>query len=210
MLALFGPPPSFQDNLTTLDALRRQLACSPPSLQTLYEKRYPYLDRSLLEFMYAVPCEQLVRPGQRRSLMRRALVGIVPDDLLNRKRKAFVSRTPTMGISSEYGSLIEIGRHMVSASLGIVDSGGISEVLSKLRRGHVVPLGGLMRTVAIERWLRQLAAARNVKLTCSAMERPLIRSLYGRQEATHHGAPRGKRFRRHGTLISFSSDLAHF
>ena len=33
------------------------------------------------EFMYAIPREQLVRPGQRRSLMRRALAGVVPDEL---------------------------------------------------------------------------------------------------------------------------------
>ena len=62
-----------------LEALRRQLACDALSSEPPYEKRYPYLDRALLEFMYAIPREQLVRPGQRRSLMRRALVGIVPD-----------------------------------------------------------------------------------------------------------------------------------
>lgn len=38
--------------------------------------------------------EQLVRPGHRRSLMRRALVGIVPDELLNRKCKEYIARGP--------------------------------------------------------------------------------------------------------------------
>jgi len=50
---------------------------------------------------YAVPRDQLVRPGQRRSLMRRALNGIVPDQLLNRKRKAFVVRSPLATIRWE-------------------------------------------------------------------------------------------------------------
>ena len=75
---LFGPLPSFQDNLGTLDALRRQLARTALPFEPPFEKRYPYLDRGLLEFMFAIPREQLVRPTQRRSLMRRALVGIVP------------------------------------------------------------------------------------------------------------------------------------
>src|SRR5207253_8976270 len=44
----------------------------------------------LLEFVYAIPREKIVRVGMRRALMRRALVGIVPDELLNRKRKFFV------------------------------------------------------------------------------------------------------------------------
>src|SRR5208337_1026235 len=67
-LKLFGPPPSFQENLITLDGLRRQLSCESLSRNPLCEKTYPYLDRDLLEFIYAVPREQIVRPGQRRSL----------------------------------------------------------------------------------------------------------------------------------------------
>src|SRR5262249_459941 len=61
-LNLFGPLPSFQENLGTLEGLRRQLACTDPSLDPPCEKRYPYLDRNLFEFIYAVPREQLVRP----------------------------------------------------------------------------------------------------------------------------------------------------
>ena len=87
---IFGPLPSFQGNVCTVDGLRRQLACSDLSSDLPREKRYPYLDRGLLEFVSAIPPEQLVRPGQRRSLMRRALIGIVPDELLNRKRKAYM------------------------------------------------------------------------------------------------------------------------
>ena len=43
--------------------------------------------------------EQLVRPNQRRSLMRRALVGIVPAEILNRRRKAFIASRATSLIS---------------------------------------------------------------------------------------------------------------
>ena len=89
---LFGPLPSLQESMSTLDALRRQLARTALPFEPPYEKRYPYLDRGLLEFMFAIPREQLVRPTQRRSLMRRALVGIVPDEILNKKGKAFVAR----------------------------------------------------------------------------------------------------------------------
>jgi len=155
-LKLFGPLPSFQDNLSTLDVLRRQLLCSALSSEPPYEKRYPYLDRDLLEFLYAAPREQLVRPGQRRSLMRRALIGIVPDELLNRKRKAFVVRAPMAAISTEWASLLEMSEHMVSALLRIVETQGLSEVLEKVRRAQVAPIVPLLRTIAIEIWLRSL------------------------------------------------------
>jgi asparagine synthase (glutamine-hydrolysing) len=155
-LKLFGALPSFQDNVGTFEALQRQLGCDALPLGPPREKRYPYLDRDLVEFMYATPREQLVRPGQRRSLMRRALVGIVHDELLNRKRKAFVARSPMAAISTDWESLAEMGQHMVSGSLGIVEAECISEILQKVRRGGEVPTVTLMRTIGIELWLRGL------------------------------------------------------
>lgn len=155
---LFGPLPSFQENVGTLDALRRQLARTALPFEPPYEKRYPYLDRDLLEFMFAIPREQLVRPTQRRSLMRRALVGIVPDEILNRKGKAFAARAPLTRLTREWSHWAEVTHHMVSSSLGIVDSERLLEALQKGRRGDAVPVITLMRTLWLEEWLRDLRA----------------------------------------------------
>jgi asparagine synthase (glutamine-hydrolysing) len=156
-LKLFGPRPSFQGNLGTLEALRRQLACEVLSFEPVCERRYPYLDRDLLEFLYAIPREQLVRPGQRRALMRRALVGIVPDEVLNRKRKAFVVRAPLPAAPTELASPSETGSGMVASSLGIIDLRIFSEALELARRGFEVPMVPLLRTLGIESWLRRLS-----------------------------------------------------
>jgi len=161
---LFGPLPSFQENVATLEALQRQLGCHALPSQPPYEKRYPYLDRGLLEFMYAIPRDQVVRPGQRRSLMRRSLVGIVPDELLNRKRKAFVARAPLAGLSGEWPTLVDASQHMIGSSLGIVDPTRFSEALQKARHGHAVPTVLLMRTIGIEFWLRNLVALKSVNV----------------------------------------------
>jgi asparagine synthase (glutamine-hydrolysing) len=151
---ILGPLPSFQGDIDTVDALRRQFACSTLSSDVLLEKRYPYLDIGLLEFLFAIPPEQLVRPGQRRSLMRRALVGIVPGELLNRKRKAFVNRGPRVGIATEWPHLQELGQYMLMSSLGMTDSARFVEALQKIREGEDVPIVPLMRTLGIELWLR--------------------------------------------------------
>jgi len=150
---LFGPLPSFQENVSTLNALRRQLARTALPFEPPFEQRYPYLDRDLLELMFAIPREQLVRPAQRRSLMRRALVGIVPDEILNRKTKAFVIRSMIVGISRDWANLMKMTQNMVSSSLGIVDSGRISEALQAARRGEEVRILTLMRTIQLESWL---------------------------------------------------------
>ncbi len=175
-MELFGPLPTFQDNVSTLDALRRQLACKALPFEPPYEKRYPYLDRGLLEFMFAIPREQLVRPTQRRSLMRRALVGIVPDEILNKKGKAFVARSPLVAIKNDWTNLIEATQNMVSSSLGIVDSERISEALHKARCGEEGPIITLNRTLRLEGWLKNLrelgivslAPTRNPELTLQA------------------------------------------
>jgi asparagine synthase (glutamine-hydrolysing) len=161
---LFGPLPSFQENVSTLDALRRQLARTALPFEPPYEKRYPYLDRSLLEFMFAIPREQLVRPTQRRSLMRRALVGIVPDEILNRKGKAFVVRSPMLVISKDWAHFAEMTQNMLSSSRGIVDSERLLHALRRGRRGEEVPIVALMRTILLEQWLRDLRALGIVNL----------------------------------------------
>lgn len=155
-LRLLGPLPAFQQNLSTLNLLRRQLGCSALSCDPPYLKRYPYLDRGLLEFMYAIPREQVVRPGQRRSLMRRALVGIVPDELLNRKRKAYIARTPIAAISTEWASIVGITQEMVAGALGIVNAEDFRKALQMARQGQEISLVILIRTLAIEFWLRSL------------------------------------------------------
>ena len=71
-----------------LDAERRLQARVSLRPELLREVRYPYLDRNFLEFMCAIPREQVVGVGKRRFLMKRALVGIVPGDLLHRRRTA--------------------------------------------------------------------------------------------------------------------------
>jgi asparagine synthase (glutamine-hydrolysing) len=182
-LRLFGPLPSFQEALNTFEGLQRQLECFavPPDLP--YEKRYPYLDRDLAEFLYAVPRDQLVRPGQRRSLMRRALAGVVPDAILNRRRKAFVARAPIVAISREWTLLTQVSSRMVSDELGIVDGKNFHEALGNARRGQEIPIGAVIRTLDLEFWLRDLQR-------CSLSGKAAVEfrgSTREAQEIAHHG-----------------------
>lgn len=150
-----GPLPSFQHNLGTLDAVRRQLSCFALPINPCYEKRYPFLDRDFLEFMFAVPRSQVVRPGQRRSLMRRALAGIVPDEILNRKRKAYLQRSSMIAIAAEMSGLLDMSYRMVSSALGFVDPEAFRGVLLKAANGQETPTVAIMRTLGLENWLRR-------------------------------------------------------
>jgi asparagine synthase (glutamine-hydrolysing) len=155
-LKVFGPLPSFQENLSTLAALQRQLGCDALPSGPPHEKRYPFLDRGLLEFMYAVPREQLVRPGQRRSLVRRALVGVVPDELLNRKRKAYVTRAPRVGLTANWSDFSALTQNMMGGTLGLVDAERFVSAVREACQGKEAPLIPIMRTLAVEFWIRGL------------------------------------------------------
>jgi asparagine synthase (glutamine-hydrolysing) len=172
---LFGPLPSFQENISALNTLRRQLHGSALTSEPLLEKRYPYLDCEFLEFIYAIPREQLLRPGQRRSLMRRAFTGLVPDEILNRKRKAFVSRGPMDAISKGWENLREFSEHMVSGSLGIIDSEAFAEAWQQVHKGSEVPLVPLLRTLGIELWLRGCRTQKILSENRSSLARMSLR-----------------------------------
>jgi asparagine synthase (glutamine-hydrolysing) len=171
-MSVFGSLPSFQSNIHTLDALRRQFASHCLSAHPAHEKRYPFLDRTLLEFMFALPRAQVVRPGYRRSLMRRALAGIVPPEVLERRRKTFTSRGPRAAISTEWNLLCGLTANMASCLLEIVDQDSFKKILPTLRNSADVSLVQLMRTVLLEVWLRNVCQHHALIL-------PTIKRLYG-------------------------------
>ena len=153
---LFGPLPSFQHNLRTLGVDRRLFAHWLSELMPLREVRFPYLDRDFLEFMYAVPQERIVCVGQRRFLMKRALIGIVPDEILHRRKRETPPKEPPKDTSTEWPSLTEMNLRMVGNSLGIIDPDRFWDALQKAMRKEKVPIEGLKRTLLFESWLRHL------------------------------------------------------
>ncbi len=153
-LSIWGALPSFQSNLLALDTLRRQMALSSLPSDPPHERRYPFLDRDLLEFVFAVPREQILRPGFRRSLMRRAMNGIVPPEVLERKRKSFTTRGPRVAVRAEWKCLDLLSHQMASSRFGIVDERCFQDALLAAKDGRDIPLIRLMRTIVLEAWLR--------------------------------------------------------
>jgi asparagine synthase (glutamine-hydrolysing) len=172
---LFGGLPSFQESLLTLKTLQRQLACSPLARDPAIEMRYPYLDRCLLEFLYAIPREQLLRPGQRRSLMRRALYGVVPKEILDRRRKAYSTCAPRAIIAYDGATLVR-GGAMCSVLLGIVDPNRFAAAIEEIRLGHDAALVPILRFIVFESWLQSLAHSAPSLLQCQRLAEPCIGS----------------------------------
>lgn len=52
------------------------------------EARYPFFDRALVEFCVNLPGHEKIRPGETRSILRRALADVLPEEVRRRQDKA--------------------------------------------------------------------------------------------------------------------------
>jgi asparagine synthase (glutamine-hydrolysing) len=127
-----------------------------PGLLGRPEYRYPYLDRQLVDFLFGIPREQLVRPGRRRSLMRRALKNIVPETVLERRRKAYQIRGPLSAIQHARGEIDLLLSHPLMAANGYVVPTKLRAALESICDGREVKWWqALMRTITFELWLQE-------------------------------------------------------
>jgi asparagine synthase (glutamine-hydrolysing) len=126
--------------------------------QATEEVRYPYLDRKLLEFLSSIPATQLLRPGERRSLMRRALRGIVPNEVLSRRTKQVGSRTPLIAFERNLEQLSSLFDTSQSETLGYVDSHRFMHAVRSAFSVKTIHLSTALKTVALELWLRDVVS----------------------------------------------------
>ncbi|MBL4673137.1 MAG: hypothetical protein JKX81_12845, partial [Arenicella sp.] len=65
------------------------------------ERRYPFRDRDLCEFMLAIPSRQLALSGIKRPIVKRAFAGELPANMVNRNRKATFGDVTMAGIYND-------------------------------------------------------------------------------------------------------------
>lgn len=89
--------------------------------------------------------------------MRRSLAGIVPDEILNRKRKAYVTRAPRTAIAAHWKDIQSLTHDMIAESLGIVSSAAYRQSLEDVRSGREMAIVPIQRMLSLESWLRNLS-----------------------------------------------------
>jgi asparagine synthase (glutamine-hydrolysing) len=124
-------------------------------LGTCFEHRAPILYRPLVEFMFSLPSAEQVRPGQDRILQRRALRGILPEQIRTRRTKRTSDEAILLGLrrSPEAYALLTERPHIVER--GYVDPKAWKEAVSMARFGHVRGMRGFLAAASLEFWLRQ-------------------------------------------------------
>ena len=120
------------------------------------EITYPYLHRPLVEFLQAVPFNQLLRPGETRSLHRRALRNLLPEKIAKRKGKRGPDEALFRALTREWLTLSKVFERSSICTRGYADRERLLKALNRARYGREYCSGLLMRTISLELWFQFL------------------------------------------------------
>jgi asparagine synthase (glutamine-hydrolysing) len=151
-----GTTPHALDNNHAWWSVMETLPHLFPQLLVRPEYRYPFLDKDLVNYLFNIPREQILRPGRRRSLMRRALAHIIPTEVLERRRKAYQLRAPLHALQQAHRGLEELFAHPMLADAGLVDRETLRRSLRRTAEGDPAHWQAMLRTIALELWLRSM------------------------------------------------------
>jgi asparagine synthase (glutamine-hydrolysing) len=87
--------------------------------------------------------------------MRRALKGIVPDKVLMRRRKAYVTRQPVHLVTERLSELVAIAKSSTSTRIEWIDSEALVKSMSAVQAGDFKDYLPLIRTILFEVWFRR-------------------------------------------------------
>ena len=118
------------------------------------ELRSPLLYQPLVEFSFAIPFEQKLRPGEVRSLMRRALRDDLPEKVLNRPGKGEISEAMHKGLLRQSSTVDSLLADPLVCSLGFVDRERLRSAVSLAKHGAKLNVGALLKTISLEIWLQ--------------------------------------------------------
>jgi asparagine synthase (glutamine-hydrolysing) len=148
--------PARRDASQTLDALARRMTYVPPSF---LEHRYPFLDQEFVEFVTRIPLDQILRPGQRRSLMRRSLRNLLPPCVLARRTKAGAGRCYTLTVQKHWNEIQHLLADPLTAQFGYLEPETLRRALDRLKSGDIpFHLAVVLKALALEVWLRNVVA----------------------------------------------------
>jgi len=96
------------------------------------EARVPFLDHHLVEFTMDIPMSDKIQNGTTKYLLKRAVSGIIPDDIITRKKMGFAAPMPEW-LRSEFGAIAE--RNILSSPL-LPQIGADLEAIGDLIKDH--------------------------------------------------------------------------
>ncbi|MGH7268482.1 MAG: asparagine synthase (glutamine-hydrolyzing) [Candidatus Rokuibacteriota bacterium] len=120
------------------------------------ELRHPFLDTRLVDFLCRIPPEQKYHAGTRKLLLRRAMHGILPESIRQRRDKANFHALFDLGMGQQEAPRLErLIETLLLADLGYVDRDRLREAYHRYQQGDRLWRRQLFLTFVLEQWLRE-------------------------------------------------------
>ena len=116
---------------------------------------HPYSSQQLIEFVLALPMNQLVRPGQDRFLMRRATRGLLPEPIRTRKSKASINEAACRVLEREREQIGETNA-LEACQREYADPQALATAMHEIALGRIDHSYAFLRLMSLEQWLRSL------------------------------------------------------
>ncbi|HET8782845.1 MAG TPA: asparagine synthase-related protein, partial [Pyrinomonadaceae bacterium] len=160
--------PSTRTQARMLSSAIRAVASCYYRDRVLTEYRFPFLHRPLVEFVLAIPMDQKLRPGENRSLQRRALKHLLPPSILRRQSKRTSAEALCRSLANNWREIEWVFKEPRVCEYGFVDAAAFAETAKRIRHGTQNLSGELLSVLSVELWLRALelrnSSSQEVKL----------------------------------------------
>ncbi len=118
------------------------------------ELERPYFDRRLMEFVLAVPADQLYRAGWDRWVHRRAMKDLLPDSIRLRRDKTDFWPLAQLGLRRELGTVRAILARPQIVEREVIRRDWLEQAVAELAEGTGDPFP-LWLCVSLELWLQR-------------------------------------------------------
>ena len=113
---------------------------------------YPFTHRPLVDFMLAIPGEELSAPGVPRALMRRAFASFVPSRVIRRVSKGYYPPAAYRAARRLIASMSV--RNLEVVERGWIDPERLQAAVHTLTAGSGESGGDIHAVLRLEAWLR--------------------------------------------------------
>ncbi|HEX7330630.1 MAG TPA: asparagine synthase-related protein [Pyrinomonadaceae bacterium] len=120
------------------------------------EITYPFTHRPLIEFLQAIPATQWIRPGETRSLMRRALRDYLPPEIARRKGKGIPAEATLRAIRREWPRLRLLLKEALVCAGGYVNARSLKNLIEHANFERDPATLSILRICHLELWLRDV------------------------------------------------------
>ena len=106
------------------------------TMSTSVEGRVPFLDHALVDYSMDIPQKVKVRGGVKKAVLKTALKGVIPDEIINRPKMGFAAPVANW-LRDDFGR--EVEQDLLASSLvkdGLLKTQRIVELLTQHRAGH--------------------------------------------------------------------------